>query len=71
MNNLRQLCGAFVLIFVLATAALADGPVNCPGILQPPPQATVEGEIPNNVTVTALQPTVADFLISLIVSFLP
>lgn len=70
MNNLRQFCAGLILTLALTTTAFA-GQIECPGVVQPPPQATVEGEIPNGVTVIALQPTVADVLISLIVSFLP
>lgn len=70
MNNLRRFCAGLILTLALTTAAFA-GQVECPGVVQPPPQATVEGEIPNDVTVTSLQPTVTDFLISMMVGFLP
>jgi hypothetical protein len=70
MNNLRQFCAGLILTLALTTAAFA-GQIECPGVVQPPPQATVEGEIPNGATVAFSPPTVTDLLLSLIVSVLP
>jgi hypothetical protein len=38
MRNLRRFCTMLILVMALASAALADGPVNCPGIIQQPLQ---------------------------------
>lgn len=69
MNNLRQFCAGLILTLALTATAFA-GQIECPGVVQPP-QATAEGEIPNDATVEFSQPTVTDILISLIVSVLP
>jgi hypothetical protein len=38
MRNLRRIFAVLILATALASAALADGPVNCPGIVQQPLQ---------------------------------
>jgi hypothetical protein len=46
MNNLRQLCIAFILMLVLSATALA-GTIDCPGVTQQPTgetQSVSEGD---------------------------
>jgi hypothetical protein len=38
MMNLRRFCAVLILAMALTSAVRADGPVNCPGIVQQPPQ---------------------------------
>jgi hypothetical protein len=38
MNNLRRFCAVLILATALASVARAEGPINCPGIVQQPPQ---------------------------------
>jgi hypothetical protein len=53
MKNLRQLCAGLILTIALTVPAVA-GQMDCPGIAEPSPQATVAGEMPNSVTETLL-----------------
>jgi hypothetical protein len=39
MKNLRQLFGGLVLLLVLTVSAFA-GQINCPGVVDPPPDTT-------------------------------
>jgi hypothetical protein len=38
MRNLRRFCAVLILATALASAAHAEGPINCPGIVQQPLQ---------------------------------
>lgn len=53
MNNLRQFCGVLILTLALTASAFA-GQIECPGVVGSPSvsEATVAGEIPNNVEST-------------------
>jgi hypothetical protein len=54
MNNLRRFCTMLILTMALASAVHAEGPVNCPGVTQTPPQPTAAGEIQYDITDTLL-----------------
>ncbi len=44
MNNLRRFCAVLILAMALASAARAEGPINCPGITQQPTEQTSTSE---------------------------
>jgi hypothetical protein len=58
MKKLQQLCAGLLLTIALTATALA-GQMDCPGATEPPPQATVEGEMPNVITETVILLTLA------------
>ena len=61
MNNLRQFCAALILTLALAVSTFA-GQIECPGVTGSPSasEATVAGDIPNNVESADV---VTDFLL--------
>jgi hypothetical protein len=68
MSNLRQFCAGLILTLALAGSTFA-GQIECPGVVEPPPQAAVAESVPDDVTATDETPDgVADTLLWLILS---
>jgi hypothetical protein len=68
MRHIRQLCLAAALIFTFAFSVYA-GEIECPGVVEPPPQAAVAEIVPDDVMATDETPDgVTDTLLWLILS---
>ncbi len=68
MNKLRLFCAGLLLTLAL-TASTFAGQIECPGVVEPPPQTTVENTTPTDVTeMGEMQNGVTDSLIWLILS---
>lgn len=68
MNKLRLFCAGLILTLALIVPTFA-GQIECPGVVEPPPQTTVENTTSTDVTETGdIQNGVTDTLIWLILS---